>query len=331
MSHGKSKQEVLCDILNTYKTHPCIRQIEKKFNEQNFFRKEKFFFKPVTRSEIKNFINCLNTNKAAGIDTIPLKLIKIAADFLTPLFTVAINKSTEENIFPDPAKIVDKGKPNKNEISNYRPVNVLNTFSKFYEKATKKQLVRFMEEYCSPLISAYRTNYSSQHVIIRLLKVWKKKLDDNVVVGAVLTNLSKAFDCLPHDLLIAKLLAYGLSEEALMYILSYLSKQVFLRCSSILGPFLLNLSINDLFFFILIASVHNFIDDNTLSAFAENVSKFLNLLQRKSEVITDWFKKNQMIVNPDKFQVVIIDKKKGDYTNENVVIDNKQIKTVPSV
>ena len=167
MSHGKSKQEVLCDILNTYKTHPCIKQIEKKFNEQNFFRKEKFFFRPATPSEIKNLINCLNTNKAAGIDTIPQKLIKIATDFLTPLFTVAINKSTKENIFPDSAKIVlviqlEKGKPNKNEISNYRPVHVLNTFSKFYEKVIKKQLVRFMEEYCSSLISAYRTNYSSQ-------------------------------------------------------------------------------------------------------------------------------------------------------------------------
>ena len=202
---------------------------------------------------------------------------------LTPLLTVAINKSIEENIFPDSAKIasvipLDKGKPNKNEISNYRPVSVLNTFSKFYEKVIKNQLRRFMKEYFSPLISAYRTNYSSQHVIIRLLEVWKKKLDDDVVVGAVLTNLSKAFDCLPHDLLIAKLAAYGLSEEALMYILSYLSNRK--QCvrindtysefeniitgvpqGSILGPLLFNLSINDLFFFILIASVHNFADD----------------------------------------------------------------------
>ena len=95
---------------------------------------------------------------------------------------------------------------------------------------------------------------------------------------------------------------------------------------SILGPLLFNLSINDLFFFILIASVHNFADDNTLSAFAENVSKLINILQSESEVITDWFKKNQMIVNPDKFQLRIIDKKKGDYTNENVVIDDKQIR-----
>ena len=92
-----------------------------------------------------------------------------------------------------------------------------------------------------------------------------------------------------------------------------------------------NLSINDLFFSILIASVHNFADDNTLSAFAENISKLINILLIESEVITDWFKKNQTIVNPDKFQVIIIDKKKGDHTNENVVIDNKQIKTVPSV
>ena len=97
MSRGKSKQEVLCNILNAYKIHPSIKQIEKKFNEQNFFRKEEFFFKPATPLEIKKLINCLDTNKAKGIDTFPPKLIKIAADFLTPLLTVAINKSTEEN------------------------------------------------------------------------------------------------------------------------------------------------------------------------------------------------------------------------------------------
>ena len=89
------------DILNAYKTHPSIKQIEKKLNEQNFFHKEKFLFEPVTPPEIKSLINCLDTNKAAGIDIITQKLIKIAADFLTPLLTVAISKSIEENIFQD--------------------------------------------------------------------------------------------------------------------------------------------------------------------------------------------------------------------------------------
>ena len=59
------------------------------------------------------------------------------------------------------------------------------------------------QQYFSPLISAYSTNYSSQHVIIRLIEGGRKKLDNNFVVGAVLTDLSKAFDCIPHDPLIA--------------------------------------------------------------------------------------------------------------------------------
>ena len=121
-----------------------------------------------------------------------------------------------------------------------------------------------MDEYFSPLISAYRTNYSSQDVIIRLLEEWRKILDDNFVVGAVSTDLSKAFDCIPHDLLIAKLAAYGLSEEVSMYNLSYISNRkqcvrindtysefenIIMGVSqgSILGPFLFNLSISDLF------------------------------------------------------------------------------------
>ena len=82
-----------------------------------------------------------------------------------------------------------------------------------------------MEEYFLPLIFAYRTNYSSKHVISRLLEEWRKKLDNNFVVGAVLTDLSRAFDCILYDLLITKLATCCLSEEALMYVLSCLSNR----------------------------------------------------------------------------------------------------------
>ena len=68
--------------------------------------------------------------------------------------------------------------------------------------------------------SAYRKNYSSQNILISLTEEWRKKLDNNFVVGAVLTDLSKAFDCIPHDLIIAKLSAYNFSHEALSYIYS---------------------------------------------------------------------------------------------------------------
>ena len=56
LSHGKSKQEVLCDILNAYKTHPSIKQIEKKFNEQNFFRKEKFSLSLLLQQKLKTLL-----------------------------------------------------------------------------------------------------------------------------------------------------------------------------------------------------------------------------------------------------------------------------------
>ena len=183
-----------------------------------------------------------------------------------------------------------------------------------------------------------------------MLEERRMKLADNVVVGAVLTDLSKAFDSIPHGLLLATLAAYGLSEEALMYILSYLSnhkqcvringtysefENIITGCPSGLytGSSFVQSVNKRLITFHLIASVHNFADENELSAFAENISKLINILQSQSDVITEWFKTNQMIVNPGKFQVIIIDKKKGDHTNENAVIDNKtvQIKIVPSV
>ena len=147
MSHGESKQEVLCDILNAFKNHHGIKLINKKIKENKldwevFLGKEKFFFKPAIPIEIKKLIKCLDKNKTAGIVIIPPKLIKIAVDFLTQLLTTAINKNAYRGkYFPRLCKAVvyiscidflivplDKGKPNKNEIPNFTPVNVLNTF-----------------------------------------------------------------------------------------------------------------------------------------------------------------------------------------------------------
>ena len=82
----------------------------------------------------------------------------------------------------------------------------------------KNQLTIFLENHLSIFMSAYRTFYKKQHVLMRLLEEWRNKLDNDFVVGAVLMDLSKAFDSIPHDILIAKLASYGLHEQALLYI-----------------------------------------------------------------------------------------------------------------
>ena len=77
--------------------------------------------------------------------------------------------------------------------------------------------------------------------------------------------------------------------------------------------------------------MHNFADDNTLSAWGETVSKLIDTLESESNITIDWFRKNEMIINPDKFQAIILDKKKSNLTKIPLTIDNQTIKSVPSV
>ena len=77
--------------------------------------------------------------------------------------------------------------------------------------------------------------------------------------------------------------------------------------------------------------MHNFADDNTLSAWIETVSKFISTLELESNIATDWLTKNEVIINPDKSQAIILDRKKPNLTTIPLTIDNQTIKSVPSV
>ena len=110
-------------------------------------------------------------------------------------------------MFSDNAKIecaslLDKHADGKYSVNNVRPVNLINTFSKIYQKIGKDFLISKMEHHFSPFISAYRKSFSTEHVLIRLLEDWRNKLDNNNVVGANSTDLSKAFDCILKPLIV---------------------------------------------------------------------------------------------------------------------------------
>jgi hypothetical protein len=134
-------------------------------------------------------------------------------------------------------------------------------------------------------------------------------------------DLSKAFDCLPHNLLLLKLENYGVSENSLKLLQSYLtgSKQcvkIGFVCSSfleiykgvpqgyILGPVMFNIFINDIFDFVKKGDLYNYADDNTLSYGSNSVVDAIETLEEQSDILIKWFTENHMQANPDKFQAI---------------------------
>ena len=111
-------------------------------------------------------------------------------------------------------------------------MTILNTFSKIYERVIKTNYFMAWKIFsCHRFRHIKKTN--SQHVLIRLIEESREYLDKDFIIGAILTDFSKDFDCIPVDLLIAKLEAYGLGEKALSYIYSYLTNRN--QCSRING------------------------------------------------------------------------------------------------
>ena len=314
------------EILVRFKDHPSICKIRDHMSGTTFGN---FSLPLATREEVNKIISDIDTSKSCGPDKIPPKLVKISADLLDKPLTTIINDIVINNRFSENAKCANVPpiykKSDRSSKINYRPVSLLNVFSKVLERWTKDKIGPFVDKILSKFISAYRQKHSSNHVLLRLLEEWKKHLDDKKFVGAVLMDLSKAFDCIPHDLLIAKMGAYGFDVNTLTFFYSYIKRrkqnvkinnifsafQVLLSGvpqGSILGPILFNLFINDLFLWIENASLHNFADDNTLSAFATSIRELKDILEKESEIAIKWFKDNGMSVNPEKFHSIIINR-----------------------
>ena len=204
-----------------YKNHRSIAAIRNANNNPHFH------FNEVSVEEVYKEKRKLSTQKFVQSTDIPIRVLKenadIFADYICGFFNESIKKSTFPSILKNAniTPVFKKGYRGSKE--NYRPVSILPVISKFFEKLLCKQITIFIDPLLSKYQCGFRKGFSSQHCLLAMLEKWKNAVDKGKVFGALLTDLSKVFHCLPHELIIAKLNAYGFELPALKLMHSYLS------------------------------------------------------------------------------------------------------------
>jgi ribonuclease P/MRP protein subunit RPP40 len=224
----------------------------------------------------------------------------------------------------------------RNLKKNYRGVSILYVLSKILEREMNEQISEYMDEFLSDYIFGYRSGYGTQYCLVAMIERWRKALDEGKVAGAILTDLSKAFDCISHELLIAKLSAYGFDKSALALVYDYLKgRKQRTRVNgtystwrdilsgvpqgSILGPLLFNIFINDIFFFMRKTNIANFADDNTPYCVEKDIMTLLINLEADTFSVLNWFRLNEMKPNQGKCHLMVAEIDHKNYDSKSFI------------
>ena len=331
--------------INKYRIHPSIIKIKE--SQSNLENKSLFSFTCTSYESVYNEIIALNPSKAASKNSIPTKILKENCNIFTKKILVDFDNSILTGVFPDNLKLADitpvHKKGNRTDMNNYRAVSILPGLSKIFERLLFYQMHIFIESNLSKYQCGFRKGYSSQHCLLLLIEKWKKSIDDKKSSGVLLTDLSKAFDCLSHDLLIAKLEAYGFDYKSLQLISSYLTNRyqrvrINSSCStwseilngvpqgSILGPTLFNIYLSDLFLFTQNSDIANYADDNSPYVVDASIESVMDRLESDSLTLLNWVANNALKANPDKFHLLLSSKNK----NLSIKVDDFLIKNSES-
>ena len=233
-SRGKSDIPIEPDILNN-----ALAAVVQSISSVPLtapvptIRDDSFEFHPFSENQVTRMLLSQKTNTATGPDEIPASLVHRLAPVLSPTITYFFNLSLAKETFPalwKRANVIPiyKAKGSKADPGNYRPISILPVLGRVLEKAVAAQLYEYCDkhEVIPKQQFGFRKNSNCEMALLTAMDFWLKAVDDGKYAGALLLDLSKAFDHVPHQLLLQELSDAGAGYGVLKWFSSYLTDRV---------------------------------------------------------------------------------------------------------
>ena len=282
----------------------------------------------VTVKKVNKLLKGLKDSKSTSIDEIDNFCVKVAADIIDKPLHHIITLSVLQQKFPTNwkySKVIPLHKKEcKLNKKNYRPVSILSPFSKILEKIAYEQLYDHFtnKKIFHPNLHGYRQNRSTQTALLQMYDRWARAAGSSKVSGVVLLDLSAAFDLVDPAILIQKLRIYGVEEDFLCWISSYLTNRYqavwmdhilseFLHSEigvpqgSNLGPLLFLIYFNDLPY-TLEGEIDSYADDTTMTMAGDSVEEIGRKLTEDCRRVSEWMTQNKLKLNPDKTHILTV-------------------------
>ena len=325
------------------------------FHPPNIDLPHSFNLTPTSPIEIMTIIDKLKPKTSTGHDDISPKLIKSNEAIISELLCHISNLSFITGKFPDHlklAKVIPIYKCKDNRImNNYRPISLLPSFSKIFERLVYNRLYRYLKN--NNLLTnsqfGFQKGVSTETAILELQNEIINKLNRHEWCIGIFLDLSKAFDTLDHNILLHKLSMYGIRGVTLDWFRSYLSNrkqytvyrsekslQQSISCGvpqgSILGPLLFLIYINDIINYCNSCVPILFADDTNLIFSHHDLVQLFAIINAELNIISNWFKANKLSINTDKTKFLLFQpQNRAQACNPlpNITINGEQIEQVP--
>ena len=317
---------------------------------------QSFFMHRTNETEIIDSVRNLKNTNSTGHDEFSNKFIKLSLPILAPALEKIFNLSLSSGIYPDKLKVAKVipifKKGATTSINNYRPISILSSINKIFEKILYNRLIKYIDKFqiLYKYQYGFRKNHSTDHALIELIDQIKLSIDNNQMTCGIFVDLSKAFDTVNHQILLNKLEHYGIRGKALELFESYLtgreqyvqindskSQTRSISCGvpqgSVLGPLLFLIFINDLPNCCPQGNFRIFADDTSAFYHCKNLDELISTGKLIMISLNTWFSANKMTLNTEKstFTIFKSSRKKIPSLPNSIKFLDMEIKRTPTI